>query len=620
MSQNLKRNDKDINYDAAKGQKYPKSNPKVPYHNKKLQKLHVPQINHTYQLINNFIKYQHLPMTPSSLKHLITNDNMGVMNVISLYGRQIIIIVLRYPAFDSKIPSSYIKKPLTADIIVSCPSYICAFDYQSYDVLDVVPVLGEVRCFTSYREYIAINIAETLGATESQLITYALTSPTFKFQQVHTGFHIDIDRQRIKQIALNYIKLPALENNRTEKQAKGRLIIYGMSQVQYYGTDTNRDIILTYNHFRGQDQESWEFHKSALIHGMVVDITKYTHTDIFPARDVEHNLYGEKNKNPMDQIFNNTIHRIVSLSMDNPNIYQPLSELLRPSLKRFTSLLVNEYILHQDGRLELVSQDDKGIPVYSVKAVTQKEPICEYYYPSEKVGLEVIYTAEISNPINPPDGSLVFDGRQVTVKNNSSAYHLQPGNILKYACMKHLIASQKHQIFSTSGDSQNLKIAIEKLFYSPDGKYLAIQIKKYSNYRIETYDLNGVILYNRSTENGRWHEISYISFEKYSGNKRISFRLADNQLGEHLGYDLWIPIENHYKFPEFVVIQTPIVLAHKYNNLLSRVFPDLAQSNINNISQFFAVQKSSFIDLQSYRYKDYTSRSLPGYKHLKLAV
>ncbi len=602
-------------------QQYPKPNPKVPYHNKKLQKLHATQISHTDRLINNFIIHQNLPMTPISLKHLITNDNIGVMDVISLYGRQIIIIVLRYPAFDPKVSNnSYEKKPLTDEVVASYPSYICAIDYQTYDVLDVVPVLGEVKCFTSYREYIAINIAETMGAPESQLITYALTSPTFKFQQIQPAFHIGADRQSIKKIAINYILLPATDTpNSTGLQPQGRLIIYGMSQVQYYGTDTNHDLLLTYNHFRGQDEERWEFHKSALIHGLLVDISKYTHTDIFPARDVEHNLYGEKNKNPMDLKFNNTIHRIVSLSMDNPNIYYHLSELLRPIYKRYLSLSVNDYILHPDGRLELLSQDDKGIPLYSVKAVKQKEPICEYYYPSEKVGLEVIYAAGIINPINPPDGSLVFDGQQVTVKNNTDAYHLQPGNILKYACMKYLLGYEKRKLFSTPGDSHFLKIAINKLFYSPDGKYLAIEIKKYSNYQSETYDLNGVILYSRSTENGRWIETSYISFEKYYGQKRISFRAADNQFGEHLGYNLWITIENRDKFPEFVVI--PTVLAHKYNDLLSRVFPDLAQSNINNISKFLANQKTKFIDLQSSVYKDYNnSRSLPGYKHLKLDV
>jgi hypothetical protein len=620
MSQNLKRNGTDINYDAATELKYPKNkpNPKVPYHNKKLQKLHAPQISHTDRLMNNFIIHQNLRMAPIDLKHLITNDNIGVMDVISLHGRQIIIMILRYPAFDSKILGSYEKKPLTDEVVATCPSYICAFDYQSYDVLDVVHVLGEVKCFTSYREYIAINIAETLGASESQLITYALTAANFKFQQIQPAFHIGIDRQNINKIGLNYITLHAPDStNSTELQPLGRLIIYGMSQVQYYGTETNHDLLLTYNHFRGQDQERWEFHKSALIQGMVVDISKYTHTDIFPARDVEHKLYGEKNKNPMDQKFNNTIHRIVSLSMDNPNIYHPLSELLRPIYKRYLSLSANCYILHPDGRLELVSQDDKGIPLYSAKTVKPKEPVREYYYyPSEKVGLEVIYTAEITNPIIPTDGSLVFDGKQVTVKNNSGAYHLQPGNILKYVC---LLAYEKRRLFSTPGDSQLLKIEIQKLFYSPDGKYLAIEIKKYSNYRSETYDLNGVILYSQNAENGRWIETSYISFEKYYGQKRISFRAADNQFGEHLGYNLFITVENRYKFPEFVVIPTPTVLAQKYNDLLGGVFPDLAQSNINNISKFLALKKSHFIDLQSDVYKNYSSNK-EGYKHIKLNV
>jgi hypothetical protein len=594
---------------------YPKPNQRVPYHNKKLKKTHEPLISHTDRLINNFIIHQNLQLVTKSLKYLIINENIGVMDVISLFGRQIIIIVLRYPAFDPKIPGSYDKKPLTAEVISTCPSYICAFDYQTYDVLDVVHVLGEVKCFATYREYVAINIAETLGAPDSQLITYALTAPNFKFQQIQQAFHIGFEGLNISKIEMNYIRLPGPDNNSTEIQSRARLIIYGMSPEKYYGKGTNYGILLTYRHFRCQDQEYWLFHKSAMVHGMVVDISKYTHTDIFPARDVEHMLYGEKHKKPLDR-HNNEIHRIVSLSMDNPNIYYPLSELQRPILKRYLSLTINDYILHLDGRLELVSQDDSGTPGYISITAKLKEPVCEYLYPSEKVGLEVIYTAEITNPIIPSDGSLVFDGIQVTIKNNTDAYHLQPGNILKYACMKHLLASQKGTLF-TSNNVRDLKITIEKLFYSPDGKYLAIY-SKLNYYTRGFYELNGVILYQRIGDKGRWHEVSYISFDKYSGQKRLSFKPWDIQFGEHLGYNLMVTNDNRDKFPELVIIPTHSVLAQKYNDLLGLVFPHLASTNTINISQFMGFKKCQFIDLIADDYKCKTHKT--GYKHMKLGV
>ena len=130
------------------GSKYPKKPPGL-HRNKNRQKIHQPRKINTDRLVNNFCIHQKIPQPPRKLAQLFKNsEGREVLKVINLSGRSIIIIVFKYPAFDRHIPvEQYACKPKqpTAEVIASCPSYICAFDYQTYDILDVVPVRDEIK-------------------------------------------------------------------------------------------------------------------------------------------------------------------------------------------------------------------------------------------------------------------------------------------------------------------------------------------------------------------------------------------------------------------------------------------------------------------------------------------
>lgn len=169
---------------------------------------------------------------------------------------------------------------------------------------------------------------------------------------------------------------------------------------------------------------------------------------------------------------------------------------------------------------------------------------------------------------------------------------------------------------------------IEHSIYSPDGKYLAIHLKpKYylSHQKRPLYDLNGIILYNRSIQNkqinNRWRETGYINVPK-STNFEISFVAETNKLGEHLGYNLLVSnTDTDYVFPDFNIIPTPSVLAEKYTELLGSAVPHLGYANLRNISRFLASAKSKYIDLISENaFKKHRSRrgngnaSSNGYK------
>ena len=211
---------------------------------------------------------------------------------------------------------------------------------------------------------------------------------------------------------------------------------------------------------------------------------------------------------------------------------------------------------------------------------------------------------------------LVFATNQITVKNsnNLQEYQLQPGNILKYACMKNLLNSDNLYTPNTRG--HGLGNTIEHSIYSPDGKYLAIHLKpKYylSHQKRPIYDLNGIILYNRPAQNkqinNRWLEIGYINIPK-STNFEISFVAETNKLGAHQGFNLLVSnTDTNSGFPDFNIIPTPSVLAEKYSELLGPAVSQLGYANLRNISRFLAFAKLKYIDLvPENSYKKHRSR------------
>ena len=461
-------------------------------------------------------------------------------------------------------------------------------------------------------------------------MTYALSPESYKFQQIHQPIEIGVEGGKIElnngSIEMNYITLPAANSAAVPaSEPIGRLIIYARNGIKY-GYSYNYDLLFTYNHFQTQDSDGsvsyWQFHKSVVINGLDVDITKYTHTDIFAGEDIEHRKKTGNTKNKNDD----EIRRIVSLSIDNSDITAAISELYKQELLSYKKVSVNDYILHQDGRLELMALDLGRQPL--VRGMNRLENLmCFKNYPAEKGGMEMIYKTVLADE-QPNNGLLVFATNQITVKNsnNQQEYSLQPGNILKYACMKNLLNSDNLYTPNTRG--HGLGNNIEHSIYSPDGKYLAIHLKPryYFGYQKRPlYDLNGIILYNRSTQNkqinNRWREIGYINIPK-STDFKISFVTETNKLGEHIGYNLFVTNTNtNSGFPDFNIIPTPSVLAEKYTELLSHAMSQLGHANLRNISRFLESAKSKYIDLiPENAYKKHRSRrgdrsaSSNGYK------
>jgi hypothetical protein len=582
--------------------KYPKKSPGL-HKNNTLQKIHQSQKIHIERLVNNFVIHQKILQPTRKLKQLFkSSDAHRMSKVVSLAGRPIIIIVFKYPAFDRHIPvEQYACKPKqpSAEVIATCPSYICAFDYQTYDILDIVAVLGEIKCFAIHQEFVALKIAPEFGCPTGSLMTYALSPESYKFQQIRQPIEIGVEGSGIDSIEINYITLPT--TNDTAVMASGptgRLIIYARNGIQY-GYSYNYDILFTYNHFSNSDSDSaasnWQFHKSAVINGLDIDITKYTHTDIFAGEDIEHRKKTKNTKNTNNKN-DDEIRRIVSLSMDNSDITAAISELYKPDLLSYKHVSVNDYVLHLDGRLELVTLDLGRQPL--VRGMNRLENLmCFNNYPVAKGGMEIIYKTALTG--ERPSGQLAFATNQITVKNsNNLEYQLQPGNILKYACMKNLLDND--YLYVSSTERNGLGNNIECSIYSPDGKYLAIHLKPKSYFSYEKrpiYDLNGIILYNRSAKNGKWREIGYISLPK-STNFKISFVAETNKFCEHLGYNLIVVCtDTNSGFPEYNILSTPTVLAEKYTELLSPTVPQLGHANLRNISMFLASAKSKYIDL-----------------------
>ena len=92
----------------------------------------------------------------------------------------------------------------------------------------------------------------------------------------------------------------------------------------------------------------------------------------------------------------------------------------------------------------------------------------------------------------------MFGAYNFTVKNGIQEYQLQPGNIMKYACMKYIHKQNEGKLYQQAAHSTEINLGYGcKFIYSPDGKYLA-QIIECSRYN-KFYDkMFGVLLYTKT--------------------------------------------------------------------------------------------------------------------------
>jgi len=562
-------------------------------HNANL-KMDKPVSNNISQLINNFIIYKQIPLKPNNLKYLFTDrtNNDETVSIASVGGKQVVIIFLKYIGFCPNISGSKTeKRKITSDIISNNPSYLCLFDFATCHVLDVVQVPGEIKQINLFRQFTAITYSTEFGSKQNNLITFTVSPIIHKFTQIHP--QMDIGSNKIDKISMNYINLAEKNSGGVDTNTDGRLIIYCCTSTRY-----KNDLLITFDYSIYQD--CWILHKMSAVSGMAVDITKYTQTDYFAGIVIDIDTENIENR-----IINN---RIVALHMDDTDLNNPVSEIYRQKHEP-TWLCTNDYILHPDGRLELVNFDIGRALLKSIKFYWRQleKIICQYNYPQNKGGIEIIYSTILETP-QPPSQELVYGDCIFTVKNGVQEYQLQPGLIMKYACMKY-IHRQNAQYLYTQPTLRATEINIGgtcKFIYSPDGKYLAqiIECNLTNNFYGK---LQGVLLYTKSyhmttrqtggMNTGIWRECSFINVK--SKQKRVNFIPATNYDGALVGYNLMITTDYQDKYKDYTIIHTPQVLADKYYVALSKINTQLCINNICNISRFIAAAKLRYVDLSN---------------------
>jgi hypothetical protein len=572
-------------------------------------KIDKPISNKFSQLVNNFLIHQQIPQTPNNLKNLFIRNNKEILSVVSIGGRLVVIIFFKYPGFEPNIPGYETKiLKITKEGIANNPSYICALDFGTCQVLDVVQIPGEIKYFNLFREFAAIAYSSGFGDTKNHLVSFALSPMNHKFIQIHTP--IDVGENKIHSITINYITVCT----GIEIASNGRLIIYCCASPRF-----SNDLLITFNHFINPN--IWKLHKMSVVRGIFVDITKYTQTDYFAGQAEEIDIPPNNMKCQQE-----TNHK-VALHIDNPNVYYPVSEIYQQK-RLSTNLSTNDYILHSDGRLEIINFDIGRAPLKSINYAWRQieKIISQYNYPPNKGGIEIIYSTILETP-RPISQELVFGECNFTVKNGIQEYQLQPGKIMKYACIKYIHKHNAGYLYeeqSAASYSIEINIITSKFIYSPNGKYLA-QIITCSGCDKYYGKMIGVLLYIKTHPGitalgginpGTWHECSYIETQ-CKQSLLVNFIPEINYDGQTPGYYLMITNGNQDSLKN-TIIHTPSTLADKYCDLFAKTNTQLGQSNIKNIAQFIAADKLRYIDLTYDSKSSYCSqrddKSKAGYK------
>ena len=563
-------------------------------------KIDKPISNNLSQLVNNFLIHQKIWQTPNNLKQLFIGNNEKNLSVVNIGGKLVVIIFFKYPGFQPNIPGSKTEiRKITKDVITNNPSYLCVFDFKTYQVLDVVQVPGDIKYIYTYWQFVAIAYSNKFSDEQNYLLSFAVSPISHKLIQIHQS--IDIGMNKLHSIQINYINLDTHSDDNTIPN--GRLIIYCCSSPKIHN-----DYLITLNHFTYSD--SWKLHKMLVVSDISVDITKYTQTDYLAG------------------IFHgNEENRIVAIHMDNPSIYYSVSEIYQQKHKA-TSLCTNDYILHPDGRLEIINFNFGREPLKSIKYTWRQleKIISQYTYPLNKGGIEIIYSTILETSHSPASQELVFGTYNFTVKNGIQEYQLQPGKIMKYACMKNIYKQNDGKIYQHATHSTEIDLNYQcKFIYSPDGKYLA-QIIECSEYNNFYGKMLGILVYTKNYSDktklgginpGIWRECMYIN--SYDKQLTVNFIPEIKSNDQHpVDYNLIIMTGNCGNYKNYTFIHTPNVLADKYCHMLSNTITPLGYNNIKTISRFIAANKLRYVNLSNVSKSSYSSlrnnKDLTGYK------
>ena len=151
------------------------------HYNAKL-KMDKPISNNLSQLINNFLIHQQIPQTPNDLKHLFTvGNNEEIVSIASIGGKLVVIIFFKYPGFSPNIPGSKTEThKITGEVITNNLSCLCAFDFATCQVLDVVHVPGEIKYVNTFRQFAAIAYSAEFGSAQNHLVSYVVSPMNHK--------------------------------------------------------------------------------------------------------------------------------------------------------------------------------------------------------------------------------------------------------------------------------------------------------------------------------------------------------------------------------------------------------------------------------------------------------
>lgn len=609
-----------------------------PKHDTKIQ---TTLYNNMIKLIYNFIISQNLKLKPRTLKKIIIcnyvniNINNKTITNININGRVVTIIFFECPEFCNytNVVSHTNFVSHTTQRIEKC-SYICAFDFETHEILDVMCFKGNIINHVLYREFAAVLYSPySLGPVKCDVIY--ISADDFKFK--HIMRQCPMNNEHINYIDLHYIQLnPNVLHPATD--VKGKLIIYC-----YESRGTKADMLFTVHYFA--EQRNWIISSNiTLPHGMRIDITKYTCTDFIVS-------YCMKQIDRTDPIFtyydenSKLIYNFVALHITQPNLENIVSEICSDQYKSLPNIceqnknvfeyLYNiDYNLSDSGQLSFVKYDNNLLPLkYSAEHGLNQDvfKICnKYNYKNDRKGTEILYYVSYLEDPNDVDELHIY-GHTIICKNNIHEYTIKPGNILKYACLQNMLNYNTYYIYNYSEHVEcaiinNDKPSWKNVIYSPDGKYLAFIINtvKYA----VLGNMCGILLYARTErtqtqadKNDIWHEISYINMPYLYNIYGVNFiEVTDNHC-DIIGYNLCIFAGKTRADSNHIIINFGEILCQKYFDLLSLINTQLGYNNIKNIAQFITNIKTKYIQLHSknsiYMYKKkYNKKNYIDTKHI----